>query len=141
MLHFGSQRDGVSLCTSARFVRGFSVSLFSKTTVIMYKMVALEMTWLQNADVLDAVKQRQMFVTRSQLLADKVKEAFGRHFGAHVLGEEFDTTGNGEDDLLRDEEDAARDANLPRRLSELTDEHFPLFISFDRVRDSVVEVI
>lgn len=122
--------------SSFRYVKHLlNTDIRRKTTVIIFKMLALESLWMQNPYTLDSSKPRQLFVTKSQVLANRVQRFFGRLFDAHILGEDVGTSEHDDDneDLLRGEEDAVRDANLPWRLSELTDDNFPLFLSYDRV--------
>ena len=101
---------------------------------MLFKMITIESSWIHyGADV--GVKPRQLFVTRSQNLADKVRESFAGLYNTHVSGSGGgDQTGADEDaDLNR----AARwTADLPSSFADLCAEHFPLFLSFDNVSES-----
>lgn len=71
---------------------------------------------------------RQLFVTKSRTLANKVKTSF-----QNIRG--YVNTGEGQSTFtLRDiDEDAEVESELPSRISLLQDEHFPLFLTFDQV--------
>jgi hypothetical protein len=78
------------------------------------------------------VKPRQLFVTRSQNLADKVRESFARLYETHVLG----SPTSRQDPTNRNtefNEQITWSAELPSSFAALTAEHFPLFMSFDTV--------
>lgn len=89
-------------------------------------MLARETFWVDHPEITDAVKPRQIFVTRSHFLAKKVKEEFGQLFEQVVLSE---------DTRREASQSALSSPNLPVKFGELTDEHFPLFITYDQARD------
>jgi hypothetical protein len=109
---------------------------------MLFKMLGMEHSWQQNRE-LRAERPRQLFVTQSRMLADKVEEYFIKLLQSLVLSSQ---TESGISDLLerqRNREEAGlvdqdevvnwRD-DLPRRFSELQDSHFPMFVTFDKVR-------
>jgi len=102
-------------------------------------MLGIQRTWQQYPDM--GPKPRQIFVTRSRLLATKVEEDFERLMASLVAAEyspeELHRMGkDAEHDVEfvdQDDNDQWR-SDLPERFSDLSDEHFPLFITYDRVR-------
>ncbi|KZV61291.1 P-loop containing nucleoside triphosphate hydrolase protein [Peniophora sp. CONT] len=119
-----------------------------KTTTMLFKMLGIENSWQQlqqsEADATGLTRPRQLFVTQSRVLADKVEEYFVKlleflHFAS----------ANGTSDALREllgrrqvreeaglvDRDEAIDwrEDLPARFSELQDNHFPMFITFDKL--------
>lgn len=111
----------------------------SKTMVILFKILGIERAWTSLKQTIP--KPRQMFVTKSRFLAEKVKESFERYYASFVTDVTFDQRSrqvSGLDGLSRRaminmEEEAQWENNLPERLGELEDRHFPLFITFDQV--------
>ena len=94
----------------------------SKTTIMVMKMLATEMTHQQYPDMMPS-KPRQLFVTRSQHLASKVKETFDEMYNSHLLG-------------ISHSPERRQHALVNvdgRRFGMLTDDEFPLFVSFDHV--------
>jgi hypothetical protein len=120
-------------------------SLDRKTTTMLFKMLAQEHFWQQShgqSRDLMPTRPRQLFVTQSRVLADKVEEHFTKLL--HSLRLSSNITMNistllerkksREETLLvdRDEVDQWR-SDLPKKFSDLTDDHFPLFLTFDKV--------
>jgi len=110
-----------------------------KTTTMLFKMLGVERTWQQYPHM--GPKPRQLFVTQSRVLATKVEEYFAQLMGsleaATYSRERLRTMGK---DTIRrarlvdqDDNDHWR-SDLPDKFSELSEEHFPLFITYDRVR-------
>ena len=109
---------------------------------MLFKMLGLENSWHQNRE-LRPDRPRQLFVTQSRMLADKVEEYFIKLLQSLVLESQ---TQSGISDLLerqRNREEAGlvdQDEalnwreDLPRKFSELQASHFPMFITFDKVR-------
>lgn len=95
-----------------------------------------------------ALCPRQLFVTRSRVLAEKIqgyyaKLALGQAAGRRTARESTNlaTTYHNQENLGFIEEDKQHfhhGALVPRSFSALTDEHFPLFITFDHVSISVL---
>ena len=87
-------------------------------------------------------KPRQLFVTKSPVLATKVEQYFLK------LMESLSTASRSpqelkqmainrikvEEDLIGEDDEEDWRNDLPKKFSLLEDEHFPLFITFDRVR-------
>ncbi len=97
----------------------------------MYKMLSIESAWRQYFEVVET-KPRQMFVTRSQMLADKVQEAFRKvctNHGGEVMTLDRGTNRN----IFPIQDDNIEWSLMPEKFRDLKEEHFPLFISFDRV--------
>jgi hypothetical protein len=91
----------------------------------------------------DVPKVRQLFVTKSRLLAEKVEEYFAKLLtslsAASKSPEELKALAAAqkilpEGEALVDKDDELRyRSDLPAKFSHLTDQHFPLFITFDHV--------
>ena len=116
-----------------------------KTTIILFKILGIERAWKNQGCV--GLRPRQIFITKSRRLANKVEEEYVNLLFSLCDGSEmpedvreriqrwkkrkpmntFDLDGN-EDD--RDD--------LPQRYSQLRDEHFPLFSTTDTVSTTVV---
>lgn len=104
-------------------------NLSRKTTVMIHKMLGIECIWSLFADGA-VLKPRQLFVTRSQHLADKVKESFARLYKTHVVGQTRQTAEDEVEEIL----DLGQwTTDLPSKFGELKPDNFPLFISFDHV--------
>lgn len=114
-----------------------------KTTTMLFKMLGIE-----NASTLlgrkDSAKPRQLFVTQSRVLAGKVEEYFSKLMEALATAKHTpkelarlakNIQAHREEAGLVDLDDDVNWRNdLPDRFSGLEDRHFPLFITFDRVR-------
>src|ERR1700761_8330810 len=61
-----------------------SDSIFRKTTTMLFKMLGIENSWQQNRE-LRPNRPRQLFVTQSRMLADKVEEYFIKLLQSLVL--------------------------------------------------------
>ncbi|KAF7310359.1 UvrD-like helicase ATP-binding domain-containing protein [Mycena chlorophos] len=110
----------------------FGRSGTGKTTTMLYKMLLIEASSLDSA----TRPVRQLFVTQSRTLADKVGEHFTHLLGGYrpaavarnlVASKLADTAL-----LARTERDKLR-SDLPKRYSELQDRDFPLFVSFEQL--------
>jgi len=106
---------------------------------MLFKMLGIERAWKEFPHTCD--KPRQIFVTQSRVLATKVGEYFSKLMlsleAASRSPEELREMGKniGEDTELIDLDDVDQwRSDLPRRFSELTDDNFPLFITYDLVR-------
>jgi len=86
-------------------------------------------------------KVRQVFVTQSGVLAERVEEYFHNLLQSCVMesrmGEEFEWTAAKRKEKKKtlmdlDEEDNSS-SHLPTRFSQLEDKHFPLFLTFHKV--------
>ena len=110
-----------------------------KTTTMLFKMLAIQQTWEQYTDM--GPKPRQVFVTQSRPLATKVEEYCAKLMlsiedAGYSSKELRKRVKDSEQEFeLVDEDDNERwRSDLPERFSELADEHFPLFITYNRVR-------
>ncbi|KAI9510704.1 hypothetical protein F5148DRAFT_976352 [Russula earlei] len=121
------------------FVQGRSGT--GKTTTMLLKMLGIENSWQQNRD-LRPERPRQLFVTQSRMLADKVEEYFIKLLQSLVLASNSQSgildllkrQRNKEEAGLVDQDEALNwRENLPPRFSELQDSHFPIFITFDKL--------
>lgn len=99
---------------------------------MIYRLLATEMSPPESLNR----RVRSVFCTASSVLAGKVEENF------HKLASNFEISklskaelkllaSGGADDVR---ETGATSLSLPAKWGELTDEHFPLFLSFDDVR-------
>jgi len=112
-----------------------------KTTTMLFKMLAIQRTWQQDPDM--GPKPRQVFITQSRVLASKVEEYFVK------LTSSFEAAMYSPEELRVIEKDVEQEieyvdqddnrqwrSDLPERFSGLSDEHFPLFTTYDQVRVS-----
>ncbi|KAJ6498051.1 P-loop containing nucleoside triphosphate hydrolase protein [Mycena vitilis] len=108
-----------------------------KTTTMLYKMLLVEADYeLSKEESPETPKRRQLFVTQSRILAEKVEE----HFSKLSAGYRPSTHPEGAAKVrpstfaLVDIDDEINwRSDLPKRYSDLRDEHFPLFVTFDRL--------
>ena len=113
-----------------------------KTTTMLFKMLGIQRIWEKYPDM--GPKPRQIFITQSRVLALKVEEYFAKLMSsleaAACSPEELRTRQKDADqdnDLMDQDDNQQWRSDLPERFSELLDEHFPLFITYDRVRISL----
>jgi len=108
---------------------------------MLFKMLGIHRTWQQYRNV--GPKPRQVFITQSRVLATKVQKYFAKLMsslevpesspgGLRTIGMEAEPETN----LVDLDDDKNWRSDLPERFSELLDDHFPLFITYDRVRIS-----
>ncbi|KAG8760240.1 hypothetical protein FRC11_000711 [Ceratobasidium sp. 423] len=113
---------------SASFVLGRSGT--GKTTCIVFKMLGVERMF----EEAEEAKPRQVFITQSPALAQKVHEYY--HSLIRTYSDRFvppDRTTVGDEPILADlRDDGVESLGLPSRYSLLEDRHFPLFLSFDQ---------
>ncbi|KAH8984681.1 hypothetical protein EDB92DRAFT_1885663 [Lactarius akahatsu] len=121
------------------FVQGRSGT--GKTTTMLFKMLGMENSWQQNRE-LRPNRPRQLFVTQSRMLADKVEEYFIKLLQSLVLASKteggisdlLERQKNREEAGLVDQDEAMNwREDLPQRFSDLQDTHFPMFITFDKL--------
>ncbi|KAH9005752.1 hypothetical protein EDB86DRAFT_2795497 [Lactarius hatsudake] len=121
------------------FVQGRSGT--GKTTTMLFKMLGMENSWQQNRE-LRPNRPRQLFVTQSRMLADKVEEYFIKLLQSLVLASKteggisdlLERQKNKEEAGLVDQDEAVNwREDLPQRFSDLQDTHFPMFITFDKL--------
>ena len=111
-----------------------------KTTTMLFKMLGIERAYVLRKDSMP--KPRQIFVTQSRVLAGKVEEYFSKLLDslstAKRTREELaqfvkSKRQQNEEGLVDIDDDQTWRADLPSRFSQLRDEHFPLFLTFDSV--------
>ncbi|KIY72673.1 hypothetical protein CYLTODRAFT_343644, partial [Cylindrobasidium torrendii FP15055 ss-10] len=132
-----SQEREVIECDTSCYVIGRSGT--GKTTTMLFKMLLIEQT---HPD--DQRRPRQVFITKSQILARKVQEYFkiltvslskASMTLAELMEQRVQDTSMDhiqEQSRLEDaNDDVERRNDLPARFSDLDDTHFPLFITYD----------
>jgi len=127
------QEQKVVECTTSCYVLGRSGT--GKTTTMLFKMLGIQRAWELSA--VDMPKPRQIFVTKSRMLATKVKEYFTKlleslAMAGYTLQEIAELKAQRVEDDLIDLDDAP-ESHVPARYSQLEDKHFPLFVTFDRL--------
>ncbi|KAG2160213.1 uncharacterized protein EDB93DRAFT_46990 [Suillus bovinus] len=129
------QEQKIVECTTSCYVLGRSGT--GKTTTMLFKILGIQRAWELSAN--DMPKPRQIFVTKSRMLATKVEEYFTRlreslAMSGYTLPEIAKLKAQSfEDDLIDPDDAPESQMNVPARYSELEDKHFPLFVTFDRL--------
>ncbi|KAG1854678.1 hypothetical protein C8R48DRAFT_721046 [Suillus tomentosus] len=109
----------------------------SKTTTMLFKILGIQRAWEMSA--IDMPKPRQIFVTKSRVLATKVEEYFTKlleslALAGYTLEELAKMKARSVQEGLVDLDDVPESRmNIPMKYSELEDKHFPLFLTFDRL--------
>lgn len=108
--------------------------------MMVFKMLGIQRTLQQRPDV----RPRQVFITRSKNLATKVEKYFTKLRSSLEVAayppvdlrmmEEVIEQDSG---LIDRDDNEQRRADLPEKFSQLSNEHFPLFITYDQVRMSI----
>ncbi|KAH9005757.1 hypothetical protein EDB86DRAFT_3162664 [Lactarius hatsudake] len=122
--------------TKSSFVLGRSGT--GKTTVIVFKIFGIERAWQNRGSV--GPRPRQLFITKSRLLADKVEQDYVNLLFS--LSEDPDTPqyirdrihlwkSRRKNNVLDPDDAQGKRDDLPEKFSELQDVHFPLFITVD----------
>jgi hypothetical protein len=111
-------------------------SLLSKTTTMLFKMLRLERSWEENKAMHGRI--RQVFVTQSRVLASKVENYFSKLLESFATAngtvEDAERVAKAMERLVDEDEEENWHGTLPSAFSQLEDHHFPLFVTFDRVR-------
>lgn len=103
-------------------------------------MLGIERAWVENGST--GPRPRQVFVTKSRVLAEKVEEyamkfmrvlARGNHVPSHIVQMVEQWRGPAPERLTHIADDDCVREDLPSKFSELQDHHFPLFITIDAV--------
>ncbi|KAI6011661.1 hypothetical protein BKA83DRAFT_630943 [Pisolithus microcarpus] len=124
-------------CTTSCYVLGRSGT--GKTTTMLFKMLGIHRAWQLDSEGSDIPRPRQIFVTKSAPLANKVGKYFVKLLESLSLAgcmlEELATLKSRYMDLGLVDNDDVPDiqSGIPQRYSELQDHHFPLFLTFDRL--------
>jgi hypothetical protein len=118
-----------------------SIVTFRKTTTMLFKMLRVERTYQLCTE--RAIKPRQVFVTKSRLLAAKVGEYFEKLLNSLATGScspqelkqlaKVKQTQAQLDHLVALDDIPDWRSDLPSKYSDLEDRHFPLFVTFDQV--------
>ncbi|KAG8815978.1 hypothetical protein FRC17_000507, partial [Serendipita sp. 399] len=120
---------------SSCFVIGRSGT--GKTTTMLFKMLGIERTSRR----INTRKVRQVFITQSRVLAERVEEYFQnmiRSYSSDLQSsEELEWNAKkkkeADKDLVQLDEEYEGAGTLPEKFSELEDKHFPLFLTFDKL--------
>jgi hypothetical protein len=105
---------------------------------MLYKMLLVEADYELSLkeENQSTPKRRQLFVTQSRILAEKVEEHFSKLSAGYQLSSVMDHAGKAKASafaLVDIDDELNWRIDLPKRYSDLRDEHFPLFVTFDRV--------
>ncbi|KAG0703070.1 hypothetical protein DFH29DRAFT_918710 [Suillus ampliporus] len=133
------QEQKIVECTASCYVLGRSGT--GKTTTMLFKILGIQRAWQMSADGMP--KPRQIFVTKSRVLATKVEEYFTKlleslALAGYTLQELATMKAQSVQEGLVDLDDMPESQmNIPMKYSELEDKHFPLFVTFDRLAKMV----
>ncbi|TFK22062.1 P-loop containing nucleoside triphosphate hydrolase protein [Coprinopsis marcescibilis] len=120
-----------------------------KTTTMLFKMLGLERTF-SHFDNIGKPRTRQLFVTQSRVLADRVGDYFNKLMASLKLGGKTDSElaqvatnhkaakKSAQKPLFHKNDNVFWKALLPEKFSQLQDEHFPLFLTFDKLAELIV---
>ncbi|KAF8594570.1 P-loop containing nucleoside triphosphate hydrolase protein [Ceratobasidium sp. AG-I] len=129
VFHVSAKEKEIIYHHSACFVLGRSGT--GKTTSILFKMIGIEKLYEQMEDV---AKPRQVFVTQSRVLAQRVQEYYQNLVTAASSTSQGAEQPQDEEHVLADLDDEDASAfGLPPRYSMLEDKHFPLFLTYDQL--------
>ncbi|CAE6534820.1 unnamed protein product [Rhizoctonia solani] len=130
VFHVSAKEKEIIYHESACFVLGRSGT--GKTTSILFKMIGIEKLFEQMEGV---AKPRQVFVTQSRVLAQRVQEYYRNLVRGSSETENKDSQEDEQDEeVLVDLEDEDASAfGLPAKYSMLEDRHFPLFVTYDQL--------
>ncbi|KAG1738629.1 uncharacterized protein EDB91DRAFT_1347576 [Suillus paluster] len=130
------QEQKVVECTMSCYVLGRSGT--GKTTMMLFKILGIQRAWESSG--IDMPKPRQIFVTKSRMLATKVEEYFTSLLKSLALAsstlEELKALSI-LDDLVDHDDAPESQMNIPMRYSQLEDKHFPLFATFDQLEKMI----
>ncbi|KAI5997877.1 hypothetical protein F5J12DRAFT_895738 [Pisolithus orientalis] len=110
-----------------------------KTITMLFKMLGIQRAWQLQSEGSGMPRPRQIFVTKSPVLANKVEEYFVKlleslSLAGYTLEELARLQPSNMDLEMVDPDDVPDTQNgIPQRYSELEDHHFPLFLTFDRL--------
>ncbi|KAI0369978.1 hypothetical protein BV20DRAFT_945276 [Pilatotrama ljubarskyi] len=124
---------------SSCYVLGESPS-FTKTTTMLFKMLGIERSWESCRDTMP--KPRQLFVTQSRVLAEKVEEYFAKLLESLATANQSPTElaalaarkkNQQQQGLVDRDEEIYWRGDLPKRYGALKEEHFPMFLTYDHI--------
>jgi len=105
---------------------------------MLLKMLSIQRTWQLYPDL--RPKPRQVFVTQSRVLATKVEEYFTKLMSSFEAAacspeelRELEKDGEQDIEFVDQDDNKQWGLGIPERFSELRDEHFPLFTTYDQV--------
>ena len=104
---------------------------------MLFKMLRVE----RFSASLSRKKDRQVFVTQSRVLAERVQEYYAKLARSSTAGDRSESEikqratqrFQAEKELIELDDEDDSQSGLPKKFSELTDDHFPLFLTFDKV--------
>ncbi|KDN37502.1 hypothetical protein RSAG8_10101, partial [Rhizoctonia solani AG-8 WAC10335] len=130
VFHVSAKEKEIIYHESACFVLGRSGT--GKTTSILFKMIGIEKLFEQMEGV---AKPRQVFVTQSRVLAQRVQEYYQSLVRSSSGTVNSDSREDEQDEEVLadlDDEDAST-FGLPTKYSMLEDKHFPMFVTYDQL--------
>jgi hypothetical protein len=108
-----------------------------KTTTMLIRMLGIERVWQKYRN---GPKPRQVFITKSSVLATKVEEEFQTRMLSYKAAEcspkelqKMQKDVEKEIEYVDQDDNKRWRSDLPEGFSELLDVHFPLFITYDQV--------
>ncbi|KAG8220598.1 hypothetical protein J3R82DRAFT_2824 [Butyriboletus roseoflavus] len=117
-------------CTTSCYVLGRSGT--GKTTTMLFKMLGIQRAWEMQKSGLP--KPRQIFVTKSSVLATKVEEYFTKLLESLALaGYSLEEVKGMQARSIESDTDGEARVDIPLKYSELEEDHFPLFVTFDKL--------
>jgi hypothetical protein len=110
-----------------------------KTTVIIFKIFGIERAWQKQGCV--GPRPRQLFVTKSRLLSEKVERDYVSLLHSLSAGpeppqyvrERIQSWNLRRKEIFNSDDVEGKRDDLPEKYSLLRDEHFPLFLTMDTV--------
>ncbi|KAG8719695.1 hypothetical protein FRC08_002227 [Ceratobasidium sp. 394] len=128
VFHVSPKEKEIIYHQSACFVLGRSGT--GKTTSIVFKMIGIEKLFEQMEEV---TKPRQVFVTQSRVLAQRVQEYYNNLVSAASATSSRPQQPDEEHVLADLDDEDAGAFGLPAKYSQLEDKHFPLFLTYDQL--------
>ncbi|EUC53945.1 P-loop nucleoside triphosphate hydrolase, putative, partial [Rhizoctonia solani AG-3 Rhs1AP] len=130
VFHVSAKEKEIIYHESACFVLGRSGT--GKTTSILFKMIGIEKLFEQMEGV---AKPRQVFVTQSRVLAQRVQEYYHSlvRSSSETVGKDSRADEQDEEVLADLDDEDASTFGLPIKYSMLEDKHFPLFVTYDQL--------
>ena len=115
---------------------------------MLFKMLGIERAYSMFSK--DLAHPRQVFITKSRVLVGMVEKRFFKYLESLNAGSSGHQNtlqrirnldiNRGDEYIIHDNDNEEWHSDLPQRFSELDDNHFPLFITFDAVSSSGIEV-
>ncbi|KAI8983190.1 hypothetical protein BD414DRAFT_515715 [Trametes punicea] len=111
-----------------------------KTTTMLYKMLGIEHAWEESEAV--TTKPRQLFITQSRVLAEKVEEYYRKLQRSFAIAKctpgelkqmAADDMPERRQRLVDADEEVYWRVDLPKRYGALQSTHFPMFLTYDHL--------